>query len=170
MADLPNPNPSGTASVAMMQLSFQETSTNYLQGIYEEMVSLKNLLSSILVVNTGQLNYDKGSDKAAAQKEKIDAAKEKATDAETKRESRFARAGGALRGAATSIRDRGKDLFAKTGGISGFLSTIIGAGLLGAIFFPERTKEMISQLQKGFGDLMDSEFMAQAIKHAKGIS
>ena len=106
MADLPNPNPSGTASVAMMQLSFQETSTNYLQGIYEEMVSLKNLLSSILVVNTGQLD----SDKAADQKKKIDAAKERDEDAETKRESRFGIAGGA------SIGGLGRYADYKTGG------------------------------------------------------
>ena len=161
-SSLPNPNPNGTASIDMMQLSFQETSTNYLQGIFEEISSLKKLLSSILVVNTNMMS----NDAAIAQQDALTESRRRAAAEEEKREGRFAGTGGALRGAATTVKDRGKDLFAKTGGIGGMLSTIIGAGLLGAIFFPEKTKEMVEQLQKTFGDIMDSEVMKDAIKHA----
>ena len=58
---LPNPNKDGTASVGMMQLSLQETSTNYLQGIYEEIGSLKiihkqdNLLYGDYLLNQEQM-------------------------------------------------------------------------------------------------------------------
>ena len=159
---LPNPNPNGTASINMMQLSFQETSTNYLQGIFEEISSLKKLLSSILVVNTNMMS----NDAAIAQQDALTESRRRAAAEEEKRESRFAGTGGALRGAAKTVKDSGKDLFAKSGGIGGMLSTIIGAGLLGAILMPEKTKEMVEQLQKTFGDIMDSEVMKDAIKHA----
>ena len=164
-SSLPNPNPNGTASIDMMQLSFQETSTNYLQGIFEEISSLKKLLSSILVVNTNMMS----NDAAIAQQDALTESRRRAAAEEEKREGRFAGTGGALRGAATTVKDRGKDLFAKFGGIGGLLSTIIGAGLLGAIFFPEKTKEMVDALQKGFAKLMNSEFFTKVEEIAKDI-
>ena len=65
---LPNPNRDGTASVKMMELSLLETNSNYLQGIYEEIGSLKEILTSIFNVSLNQVKLDKKEKTADAWK------------------------------------------------------------------------------------------------------
>lgn len=154
---LPNPNPDGTASVSMMQLSLQETSTNYLQGIFEGIGSLKTMMTSMRVFDDRRADVD---DQTAAQQRR--------RDEETRRESLLGRAGGGLKQAATSVKNTGKDLV-KGFSMSGLLSTLIGGAVLAAIFAPEKSKQLMQALQNGFDSLMGSEFFKEVEKAAKGI-
>ena len=161
---LPNPNKDGTASVGMMQLSLQETSTNYLQGIYEEIGSLKNILISMRGFDKQQV----ATKKEELADKKVSDANQKARDAENKRESLLGRAGGGLKQAATTVKDKSRDI-ASGFSTSGFLSTLVGGAILMAIFAPEKSKEMMTALQGGFESLMDSKFFDKVKQAAKGI-
>ena len=154
---LPNPNPDGTASVSMMQLSLQETSTNYLQGIFEGIQSLKTMMTSMRVFDDRRADVDD-----------LTAAQQRRRDEETRRESLLGRAGGGLKQAATSVKNTGKDLV-KGFSMSGLLSTLIGGAVLAAIFAPEKSKQLMQALQNGFDSLMGSEFFKEVEKAAKGI-
>ena len=97
---LPNANPNGTATVnPMMQLSLQETSTNYLQGIFEGIQSLKTMMTSMRVFDDHRADVD---DQTAAQQRR--------RDEETRRESLLGRAGGGLKQAAASVKSTGSDI------------------------------------------------------------
>ena len=161
---LPNANPNGTASVSMMQLSLQETSTNYLQGIFEGIGSLKNILVSMRGFDKDQLatRNEELADK------KVSDANQKNRDAENKRESLLGRAGGGLKQAAASVKDTGRDL-TKGFSMSGLLSTLIGGAVLAAIFAPEKSRQMMQALQNSFSSLMGSEFFEEVEKAAKVI-
>ena len=158
---LPNPNRDGTASVKMMELSLLETNSNYLQGIYEEIGSMKKMLISIFNVSSEQFKLDK-KEKTA---DDLADAKTEAKNIENKREGRL---GGALKEGAKAVGNTASGVV-KNSTVGGFLSTLIGGAILLAIFAPDKAKKMMTALQKGFSELMDSKFYEKVEKTAKGI-
>ena len=147
---LPNPNRDGTASSKMLELSLLETNSNYLQGIYEEIGSLKEILTSIFNVSLNQIKLDK-KEKTA---DDLADARTAAKNIENKREGRL---GGALKEGAKAVGNTASGVV-KNSTVAGFLSTLIGGAILLAIFAPDKAKKMMTALQDGFSELMDSKF------------
>mgnify|MGYP003652099253 FL=1 len=144
---LPNPNPDGTASIAMMQLSFQETSTNYLQGIFEGIQSLKTIMTSMRVFDDRRADVD---DRTAAQQRR--------RDEETRRESLLGRAGGGLKQAAASVKSTGSNI-AKGFSLQKMISTILAAGVLTAIFAPEIYEKLEKEVKTRATAIMNNEWV-----------
>ena len=158
---LPNPNRDGTASSKMLELSLLETNSNYLQGIYEEIGSLKKVLTSIFNISLDQLKLDKKEQAA----DNLADARTKAQNKENKREGRL---GGALKEGAKAVGNTASGVV-KNSTVGGFLSTLIGGAILLAIFAPDKAKKMMTALQDGFSELMDSKFYKKVKETAKGI-
>lgn len=137
---LPNPNPSGAATSDMMALSFQESTMYAVQSIDENIRGLRKLFASVLKVNTENLNLDKKQETT----EKINRARERATAAEEKRESKF---GTTLKSAATDVKDKAIEV-GKGISLGGVLSTLVGGALLAAFFAPEKFDKIVQSIKE----------------------
>jgi len=147
---LPNPNPSGAATSDMVALSFQESTMYAVQSIDENIRGLRKLFASFLKVNTENLKLDKKQETA----EKINRARERATAAEEKRESKF---GTTLKSAATGVKDKAIEV-GKGISLGGVLSTLVGALILGAFLAPEKTDELLNTIKKSASNFFTSDF------------
>ena len=137
---LPNPNPSGAATSDMVALSFQESTMYAVQSIDENIRGLRKLFASFLKVNTENLKLDKKQETA----EKINRARERATAAEEKRESKF---GTTLKSAATGVKDKAIEV-GKGISLGGVLSTLLGGALLAAFFAPEKFDKIVQSIKE----------------------
>ena len=145
---LPNPNPSGAATSDMMAISFQESTMYAVQSIDDNIKGLRKLFASVLKVNTENLNLDKKQETT----EKINLARERATAAEEKRESKF----GVLGKAANAVKEKTSSLVNKVTG-SDLFSGALQMAAIGLVitYFDEIKEFFVTKLIPAFEKLYE---------------
>ena len=125
------------------------------EGLNKGIQSLVELQKKSIVANKKEVSKE-DSDEARA------LAKAKSKSIEEERESRLKKMGGSLKEGATTVVKKVSSGFS----LSGFLSTLVGGALLGAIFAPEKFDKAVDAIKNEVLNVVNNEFFR---KIAKGL-
>jgi hypothetical protein len=154
MASLPNVNNAGAMPVIQ------------LDSINAVLIDMSKMLSDKLGDLGKMIKMDSARDKKEQSLTAAAEARQKALDAENKRESMFSKKSSLGKGASTVGSALGKSV---TGG--GMLQALLGGAILAAIFAPEKLKSVLKAIGKGVESLLDNKWLMKNVdEFIKGLN